>query len=152
MNALSFDLKLHLERSKCINAFVELEQVLGQIAEVLAKGYENELISQRINRLRDVPASSIFSKEQRKLLHLALAEAERLILIRNDIVHGALTVLIDGKKPIAAFINVRQSDRLAPVARLMTCEQLGEVAEKSRHLCQSLKKAMLKPAKQTVAS
>lgn len=152
MNALSFDLKLHLERSKCINAFVELEQALGQIADVLAKGYENELISQRINRLRDVPASSVFSKEQRKLLHAALDDAERLIVIRNDIVHGALTVLMDGTKPIAAFINVRQSDWFAPVARLLTCEQLGQVAEKSRQLCQSLKKAMTKPAKQVVPS
>lgn len=148
MNALSLDLQLHLERSHCINAFVEFEKALSVAAEKLAPGRENELVSQRMVRLRDVPASPQFSKEQRKQLHTALDEAELLILIRNDIVHGALTILNDGSKPIAAFINVRQTEWFAPVARLLTAQQISEVSSKVQELSGRIARALIKPSKQ----
>lgn len=148
MNAMSLDLQLHLQRSHCINAFVELEKALFDVAEKIAPGRENELISQRIIRLREVPASPQFSKNQRNLLRAALDEAELLITIRNDIVHGALKVLSDGNMPTAAFINVRQAEWLAPVARLMTAAQLEDMSSKVQSLSERLTKAVMKPVKE----
>lgn len=148
MTVLSLDLQLHLERSQCINAFVEVEKALGDLAAKLAPGRENELISHRIVRLREVPASPLLSKEQRKQLHMALDDAEALITIRNDIVHGALTILSDGGKPIAAFINVRQTEWLAPLARLLTVDQIRDLSVKANQLAGRIVKASIRPSQQ----
>jgi len=151
MTAVPLDLQLHLERSRCINAFVDVEKALIALTEKLAPGYENELLSPRIKRLRDVPASPAFSKEQRKLLSAALDEAEELSAVRNDMVHGALTVLNDGAKPVAAFVNARQTDTLAPIARLLTVDQLKQIANKAHQLAARLEKVLLKPRQPAAA-
>jgi len=148
MNAISLDLQLHLERSRCINAFVEVEKAVVMLSEKLCPGHNCELLSQKIRRIRDVPASSIYSKEQRKQLHTALDEVETLQPIRNDIVHGALAVLTDGELPHAAFINVRQVDKLAPVARLLTLNQLQDVTKMVCILARRLENALVRPVRQ----
>ncbi len=151
MTAISLDLQLHLERSHCINAFVEVEKALMAVSVKLTAGSENELQAQRIKRLKDVPASPSFSKEQRKQLHAALNDVELLGAVRNDIVHGAMAVLTDGTKPLAAFTNVRQVDSFAPVARLLTTGQLRDISERAQALAARLEALLLKPRAQTLA-
>lgn len=151
MTAIPLDLQLHLERSRCINAFVDVEKVLMALTTKLAPGHENELLSQRIKRLRDIPASPAMSKNQRKLLIAALDESEELSAVRNDIVHGALTVLNDNAKPVAAFINARQTETLAPIARLLTVDQLKQIANKAHLLAARLESVLVKPRQPATA-
>ncbi len=147
MNAISLDLQLHLERSKCINAFVDVEKALIALTGKLCPGHDNELLSQKVNRLRDVAPGPSYSKDQRKQLHAMLGEVETLTPVRNDIVHGSLTVLHDGCSPLAAFINVRHIESFAPTARLLTADQLQRLTEALRTLAGRLDRALVRPAK-----
>lgn len=149
MSAIEPDLQLHLYRSQCIDAFVAVEKAIITLCKKLCPGHDGEILSQRTKRLRGLSATSNYSKAQRIQLHAALDELDDLLPIRNDIVHGGLTVVRQDQHHVAVFINVREATSIAPSARLLSRDHLQKVKQAAVRLAAQLDKLLAKPASQT---
>lgn len=136
------DLQLHLRRSRCIDAFVAIEREITVLQARLCPGHETELLSQKIGRLRAIPASPKFSRKQRTVLHEILPKVEEIVPLRHDLVHGSLSVLIASDITVAAFVNVREAIKIGTTARLFTCDSLDELAARALSLAAKLAAAL----------
>lgn len=142
MSMIDVDLQLHLRRSQCIDAFVAIELEIAVLQSRFCPGYEAEQLSQKIARLKKVPAGPTYSKRQRTALHEVLSEAESVMPLRHDIVHGTLSVLKATDVTVAAFVNVREATRLGATARLFTTASLDELSAMARAVAARLRTAL----------
>jgi hypothetical protein len=146
MSAPETDLQLHLRRSQCIDAFVAIELEVSVINTRLCPGHDEELLAQKLKRLKAVPAGPNYSKKQRAAVHELLPEIEEIVRLRNDLVHGILSVLKAPDVTVAAFVNIREATKLGSTARLFTADSLEILALTAKKLAARLRIAMAKPA------
>lgn len=116
--------QLHIERSLCIDAFAATEQAIAALLLRVGLQAGADMAGQKIERLRAAKAGPQFSKAKRAEVHALLDELERLLPVRNDLVHAPIRLArIDGET-FATFLNPRDMDCCGNVARLMTSAQL----------------------------
>lgn len=122
--------KLHdfaLARSAVLDAFAELEHIVAETAiawakEKLGKGAS---LGQKLDKLEEIQAGPALSHERRKVLIEAVAEAQRICVIRNDVVHSRLRLAI-GDPKTCVYLNPRLTDA---VARVMSVKQHADLAK-----------------------
>lgn len=144
MSAIDLDLQLQLGRSRCIDAFADTENAISALSKQLCPGHDAEAFAQKIKRLRGVAAGPQYSRAQRTKLHEHLQQLEDLAPIRNDLAHGKLQVAHVGKTTVAIFLNAREADKLAPLARIVSNDQFLEIEAKAARLAVLLREPLAK--------
>ena len=120
----------HRTRSKCIDAFSEVEQALIWIIERSGGKVGSESFGQKLERLRKVKPSPTLSKAQIEKLTSLIDGCAAINELRNDIVHSTLQLAVIGSDQRACFINSRQCTSSSQTARLFSLEGLrGLTAE-----------------------
>ena len=120
----------HRTRSKCIDAFSEVEQALIWIIERSGGKVGSDSFGQKLERLRKAKPSATLSKAQIEKLTSLIDGCVAINELRNDIVHSTLQLAVIGSDQRACFINSRQSTSGSQTARLFSLEGLrGLTAE-----------------------
>ena len=132
--------QLHIARSKCIDAFADVElAVVGLLIRAGAKpGAES--LGQKMELLRKSKPAPQYSKEKRATTLGLLDELESLTKDRNDIVHGKLAIANIEDNIFACFINAVSNSACTNSARLVNLAQFAKLNRQVNLLAQVLAK------------
>jgi hypothetical protein len=132
-------------RSDVLDAFAELEHVVTETALAWAPEApgKNATLGQKLDKLADIKAGSSLSHDRRKIISEAVAEAQNLCEIRNDVVHSRLRLAV-GDPQTCVYLNTRSTD---PVARVMSVQQHVQIAEQASALARRIREWHYAPKK-----
>ncbi len=136
----------HLRRSRCLDAFSDLEEQLAVLQSLLNIKLSADSLGQKLEALKAAKASPKFSRERLTKLKELLPICEALNGLRNDIVHSRMQIAMIGKDQLACFANVRQPCPGSQTARLFTIGGLDELHRSVRQAAAKLKQLSLNPA------
>lgn len=134
--------QIRVLRSKIVDSFALAERSLCSVASDLGLQFKNELIGQRIERVRNVPANPRYSKERRARLHAALDEFEAILPIRNFIVHSHLQeIRLDDGSCYACFKSLREVTPPSPDLLVLSQKQMELTDQNALKVASDLKTA-----------
>ncbi len=136
----------HRERSKCVDAFAEVEQAVITVLRVREQKVGSEPFSAKIAKLKAVSPSSRLSKASVGRLPALIARCSEIANLRNDIVHSRLQIAVINEEHRACFINLREDDRSSQTARLMTLQGIRDTATEMRELGNDLRALLSRPS------
>ena len=143
LNALN---ELHAERSRCIDAFAEVEELIVSLFDLLGCKSVSASFGQRVEVLAKAQATPRFSKQRLARLRELLTECADVSLIRNDIVHARLQLAELDSQYRACFVNAWQCLSGGQTARLFSMDGLRELHDRLRRLSTELKQVLINPA------
>lgn len=129
----------HRTRSKCIDAFSEVEQALIAIIERSGRKTGSESFGQKLQQLRKAKACPALSKEQIEKLKNLIDGCAAMNDLRNDIVHSTLQLAVIGNDQRACFINSRHCTSGSQTARLFSLEGLRGLTAEMMDLAKKLR-------------
>ena len=121
-------------RSDVLDAFAELEALIGRILKSCGHPASNEPFGHRLKAFRTAGKTTFIAKAnlgQRD--HIADAIAD-LLPIRADIVHSAMRLVTFDGREVALFVNAQQAFAPYPQARIVDLVQLRGLARELRDL------------------
>jgi hypothetical protein len=131
----------HRERSKCVDAFSELESAVIRVLMAANIGCGGESFGQKLSKLIKAKASSQLSKASLAKLPDLLQRCESICTQRNDIVHSRMQLAILGDEHRACFVNTQECENTGQTARLFSLAglrdlsvEMGQLAEEIRAL------------------
>lgn len=136
----------HAGRSKCIDAFASVEEVVVALLVMLEIKIGAEPFGQKIEQLRKAKASPRFSKARLEKLSILLPGCETLNSLRNDIVHSRLQVVVIEEYPRACFINTRECLSGSQSARIFSYEGLLKLRADIAKMAVELNQVLINPA------
>ncbi len=95
----------HVARSNLIDSFADAEAVIVALLKRSGAKPNGEMLGQKIELLRAAKPSPHYSKSQRAKVSPLLDKLERMLEIRNDIVHGKLQIAEVAGQFSAIFVN-----------------------------------------------
>lgn len=131
----------HRERSKCIDAFAAIEEVVVTLLDQSDIKFGAESLGHKLDLLRKIKASPQRSKERVAQLHALLKRCEAINELRNDIVHSKLQMALIGEDQRACFTNLRDCQSGSQTARLFTLEGLRALSMEMLKLAEDLGQA-----------
>ena len=135
----------HRDRSKCVDAFADVEQAVIVLLRACDAKVGNEPFSAKIQKLSNVAPSSRISKAAVAKMPAVLVRCFEIATLRNDIVHSKLKIVIVDDEHKACFINLREDDKSTQSARMMTLEGLREVSTQMLELANDVRTLLANP-------
>lgn len=129
----------HRTRSKCIDAFSEVEQALIWIIERSEGKVGSDSFGQKLEKLRKAKPSPTLSKNQIEKLKKLIDGCSAINELRNDIVHSTLQLAVIGNDQRACFINSAQCTSGSQTARLFSLEGLRGLTAEMTDLAKELR-------------
>ena len=136
----------HRDRSKCVDAFADVEQAVIVLLRACDAKFGNEPFSAKVQKLRSVAPSCRISKAAVSRMPALLGRCAEIAALRNDIVHSKLKIAIVDDEHKACFVNLREDDKSSQSARMMTLEGLREVSAQMVELANDLRALLANPA------
>ena len=131
----------HRERSRCIDAFAEIEEAVAAHLMASQIRFGAECLGLRIALLQKAKVSVAYPKARLATIHGLLESIFELIDQRNDIVHAKLVMAAIGDDQKACFINAKQATCGSQIARLYTFESMRALTQTARKLAEELRQA-----------
>lgn len=129
----------HRNRSKCIDAFSEVEQALIAVIDRCGGKIGSESFGQKIEKLRKAKPSPGLAKGKIETLMKLMDRCAAINEVRNDIVHSTLQLAVIGNDQRACFINSRQCDSGSQTARLFSLEGLRSLTAEMTQLAADIR-------------
>lgn len=129
----------HRNRSKCIDAFSEVEQALIAVIERSGGKVGSDSFGQKLEQLRKSKPSPTLSKGQIDRLKKLIDGCATLNELRNDIVHSTLQLAVIGNDQRACFINSRHCTSGSQTARLFSLEGLRGLTAEMTELAKQIR-------------
>ena len=98
----------HRDRSKCIDAFANLEAVVSKLSIGAELALKNETFGEKLKQLKRAAGDCDLSASQLAAVRETLGRCEILASVRNDIVHSVLQIESVDEINVACFTNVRK--------------------------------------------
>jgi len=136
----------HLRRSRCLDAFAEIEEAIVGVLNLLDFKLANDSLGQKLETLKSAKASPTFSRERLARLQALLPICEALNTQRNDIVHSRMQIALIGHETKACFANIRQSTPGSQIARLLSLDGFDELHRTIRQTAALLRQIQVNPA------
>lgn len=135
----------HRERSKCVDAFADVEQAVILILRICGAKVGGEPFGAKIQKLRDVAPSPKISRAAVAKMPEVIERCAEIANLRNDIVHSKLKIAILDDEHKACFVNLREDDKSSQTARIMSLAGLREVAGQMTALANDLRLLIANP-------
>lgn len=129
----------HRERSKCIDAFSQLESAIIVLLGLAGHSCGGEHFGQKLTLLKKAKPNPKLSKARLAKAHELLGRCEALAEVRNDIVHSTLQLAVIAEANRACFINLRYCQSGSQTARLFSLEGLRELSAEMERLAEGLR-------------
>lgn len=129
----------HRERSKCIDAFSQLESAIIVLLSLAGQSCGGEHFGQKLTLLKKAKPNPKLSKARLAKAHELLSRCEALAEVRNDIVHSTLQLAVIAETHQACFINMRYCQSGSQIARLFTLKGLRELSTEMEQLAVGLR-------------
>jgi hypothetical protein len=131
----------HRERSKCIDAFSQLESAIIALLSLAGHSCGGEHFGQKLALLKKAKPNPKLSKARLAKAHELLGRCEALAEVRNDIVHSTLQLAVIAETSRACFVNMRYCQSGSETARLFTLDGLRELSAEMERLANGLRAA-----------
>ena len=128
----------HKERSRCLDAFAELENAIYTLLELTGSKVGSEPLGGKIELLSKAKAGPRYSKARKDRVQASLGRLRELAERRNDLVHSQLRLAIVEDEHWAQFTNVRQRERGCGHPLQLTLEGMRSLARDSSRLAADL--------------
>ncbi|MFM5885039.1 MAG: hypothetical protein ACKOQ3_06905 [Novosphingobium sp.] len=114
----------HRQRSKCIDAFAELEETVVSVQLFVKMKPSSDSLGQKIESLRAAQSTQRLTDESRSNLYAALDKCTALNAVRNDLVHSKMRFLENELGSFAIFANTKNCRAFHQQAQMLTLEGL----------------------------
>lgn len=128
----------HRERSKCVDAFADLETAVIRLMRAAAIKSGGESFGQKLDKLAKAKANPQLPKASISKLPLLLKRCETICALRNDIVHSRLQMAVIGEEHRACFVNLRECESSGQTARIFTLPGLRDLSAEMTDLAREL--------------
>lgn len=137
---------LHMQRSRCLDAFASLEEVLVSLLGALKIRSGSESLGQKLAALAKAQPNPEFSKARLENLLKLLPACEMLVTVRNDIVHAKMHTVRIEDEPKACFINTRDCFAGSKSARIFSDQGLCQLRSDICRMTVELRQALINQA------
>lgn len=118
----------HRERSKCVDAFADLEAAVIAMLVFHKVKTGSEPFSQKLVKIAKIPPCPQLSKSQVSRLGEIVKRCQTFSEVRNDIVHSRLKLAVIDNDHRACFINHGQASGCIQNARLFNLQSLRDLS------------------------
>ena len=128
----------HKERSKCVDAFADLELAVRKILEREGVKTGLEPFGQKLGKLAKLIPSPRLSKSKVAALQILTERCQRFSDARNDIVHSRLQIAVIDDVHKACFINPAKLSDCGEGAKLFTLQAIRYLSSEISGLADDL--------------
>lgn len=136
---------LHLQRSKLIDAFAEIEMAVVIILDGAGVAQRGEPLKQRLSSVLTIKPSPTYSKARKSAVDDVIRRIDTLLALRNDVVHARLSVAVFENEIHALFVNARETNVVGRTARVITLAEMQILTKQVRELVRSLEASLINP-------